>query len=121
MTAVVWGEGRKYPASSVGGAHAARPEQKVGRVELVRSDGALERITRNCVVTLEPGERFITRSAGGGGIGDPFARPPERVLADVVDGFVSIAGAREEYGVAIERSTLAVDEEATRRLREGRG
>ena len=120
MTAVIWGEGRKYPASSVGGAGAARPEEKVGRVELVRGDGALEKITRNCVVTLEPGERFVTRSAGGGAIGDAFARPPGKVLADVVEGFVSVAGAREEYGVVIDEATLAVDEEATDRLRDGR-
>jgi N-methylhydantoinase B len=117
MTAVVWGEGRKYPASSVGGAQAARPEQKVGRVELVRSDGSVEEIARNCIVVLEPGDRFVTRSAGGGGVGNPSARPPEMVGADVAEGFVSVAGAREEYGVVIDEATLRVDDEATARLR----
>jgi N-methylhydantoinase B len=121
MTAVIWGEGRKYPASSVGGAQAAWPEQKVGRVDLVRLDGAVEKVIRNCVVVLEPGERFVTRSAGGGGVGDSFARPPDMVRADVIEGFVSIAGAREEYGVVIDEATLAVDEEATARLRAERG
>jgi len=117
MTAVVWGEGRKYPASSVRNARAAWPGEKVGRVEVVRNDGTVEKIGRNCVVTLEPGERFITRSAGGGAVGDPFARAPEKVQADVVEGFVSVDGAREEYGVAIDEQTLAVDLEKTERLR----
>ena len=71
--------------------------------------------------TLEPGERFVTRSAGGGGVGDSFARPPEMVRADVVEGFVSVAGAREEYGVVIDATTLLLDAEATAQLRAGPG
>jgi N-methylhydantoinase B len=118
MTAVVWGEGRKFPASSVGGAVAARVENKVGRVEIIRNDGSVEQITRNVVLTLEPGERFVTRSAGGGGVGAPFARDPEKVRADVVEGFVSVDGAREEYGVVLDEA-LAVDAEATADLRRG--
>jgi N-methylhydantoinase B len=121
MTAIVWGEGRKYPASSVGGAVAAWPHEKVGRVEVIRNDGTVERIGRNSVLVLEPGERFVTRSAGGGAVGDPFARPSEKVRADVVEGFVSVEGAREEYGVVLDPETLAVDAEATARLRRGRG
>jgi N-methylhydantoinase B len=121
MTAIVWGEGRKYPASSVGGAGAAWPHEKVGRVEVIRADGTVERIGRNSVLVLEPGERFVTRSAGGGAVGHPFARPPERVRADVVEGFVSVDGAREEYGVVLDPKTLAVDAEATARLRRGQG
>jgi len=120
MTAIVWGEGRKYPASSAAGAHATWPHEKVGRVEVVRNDGAVEKISRNSVLALKPGERFITRSAGGGGIGDPFTRPPEKVQADVVEGFVSVDGAREEYGVVIDAETLAIDMEATERLRRER-
>jgi N-methylhydantoinase B len=52
MTAVVWGEGRKFPASSVASGGSARPELKVGSVEIVRNDGAVERVTHNCVLTL---------------------------------------------------------------------
>jgi hypothetical protein len=39
------------------------------------------------------------------------------VGADVAEGFVSVAGAREEYGVVIDEATLRVDDEATARLR----
>ena len=121
MTAVVWGEGRKYPASSVTGAGADTRHlpEKVGRVEIVRNDGTTEQVTRNCVLTLAPGERFITRSAGGGGVGDPLMRDPESVRDDVVQGFVSADAANEEYGVVLD-DTLAVDAEATTTLRAGR-
>jgi N-methylhydantoinase B len=44
--------------------------------------------------------RYVTN--GGGGWGDPCARDPERVRRDVRDGYVSIAGARADYGVVIE-------------------
>lgn len=120
MTAVVWGEGRRYPASSVGAARTSRVENRVCRVEVIRSGGIVEPIGSNCVLTLKAGERFITRSAGGGAIGDPFSRRPEEVLADVIDGFVSIDGAREDYGVVIDHLTMAVDSSATARLRAAR-
>jgi N-methylhydantoinase B len=55
-------------------------------------------------IALEPDARVVLRVPGGGGYGDPFARDPERVLADVVDGYVSIEAARELYGVVIRYS-----------------
>ena len=39
--------------------------------------------------------------AGGGGWGDPFERDPTWVLEDVMDGYVSVEGARRDYGVVI--------------------
>ena len=38
---------------------------------------------------------------GGGGYGDPFERDPQKVLEDVISGYVSIDAAREQYGVSI--------------------
>ena len=45
--------------------------------------------------------------AGGGGWGDPREREPERVRDDVVRGYVSHEAAREDYGVALSRTTSA--------------
>ena len=42
-------------------------------------------------------------SGGGGGYGPPEKRDPERVLNDVIDGYVSIRSARADYRVAITR------------------
>ena len=36
---------------------------------------------------------------GGGGYGNPFERPIEKVILDVKNGHVSINGAHEDYGV----------------------
>jgi N-methylhydantoinase B len=54
------------------------------------------------MMVTQPGDTITVMTAGGGGFGDPFARDPARVLADVRAGFVSAAAARRDYGVAIE-------------------
>jgi N-methylhydantoinase B len=46
-------------------------------------------------------DRVIMRSSGGGGYGDPLAREPERVRADVAFGYVSNERAHDGYGVVI--------------------
>src|SRR5262249_18722982 len=61
---------------------------------------------------------------GGGGWRDPATRPPEWVLEDVIDGFVSIEAARDVYRVAVvvvdgAGAVYEVDEEETARLRDG--
>jgi N-methylhydantoinase B len=53
------------------------------------------------VVWLDPESTVHLNPPGGGGYGDPFARPPERVLDDVVDGYVSLEAAERDYGVVI--------------------
>ena len=73
-------------------------------------------------VPVSKGETLAYWSAGGGGYGDPLLREPERVLEDVRDDYISIAAAREQYGVVIQeidRRTLqyAIDESATEALR----
>jgi N-methylhydantoinase B len=50
---------------------------------------------------LEQGDSFTHVSAGGGGFGNAFDRDPAAVLEDVLDGKVSVAGARERYGVVV--------------------
>jgi N-methylhydantoinase B len=67
---------------------------------------------------LRRGDILRLETGGGGGHGHPFDRPEAAVLGDVLDGFVSVAAARERYGVAIEVG--AVDAAATGRLRRER-
>ncbi|QIM15499.1 hydantoinase B/oxoprolinase family protein [Leucobacter insecticola] len=52
-------------------------------------------------VPVEPGDTFYRPSAGGGGFGDPLDRTPEEVLEDVIDEYVSVERAAEDYGVVI--------------------
>jgi len=48
---------------------------------------------------MKVGDRFINRTAGGGGYGNPLEREIEAVVSDVFNGYVSIDAARDTYGV----------------------
>lgn len=66
---------------------------------------------------LKPGDVVTIDAPGGGGYSDPFERDPEMVLNDVIEGYVSIESARDDYGVVIDESTKQIDWEATKRIR----
>jgi N-methylhydantoinase B len=73
-------------------------------------------------VAVVEGDEFTRPSAGGGGHGDPLLRDPQAVREDVADGYVTVEGARRDYGVVVrevdaELAEWEVDEEATRRER----
>lgn len=51
---------------------------------------------------VEPGDRVLVLSGGGGGHGDPRERDRERVVADVLEGYVSAEAARDQYGVDVD-------------------
>jgi N-methylhydantoinase B/oxoprolinase/acetone carboxylase alpha subunit len=55
---------------------------------------------------------------GGGGVGDPRTRDPQRVLDDVLDGFITAQEARRDYAVVIDAEGR-LDLAATQRLRSG--
>jgi N-methylhydantoinase B/oxoprolinase/acetone carboxylase alpha subunit len=38
---------------------------------------------------------------GGGGYGDPFLRDPQKILWDVIEGYVTAEEAERNYGVAV--------------------
>ena len=74
-----------------GGAGATGGFSLFGAGDLPRKQ--LHRLACNDVVCVD--------LPGGGGYGDAFDRDPERVLADVVGGYVSEDAARDDYGVAV--------------------
>jgi N-methylhydantoinase B len=47
---------------------------------------------------MEPGDRLIFRTAGGGGWGDPRLRDGSAITDDVAKGYVSAEAARSDYG-----------------------
>ena len=81
-----------------------RPDERVIKP---LSDGNIVR--RGDILRIETG--------GGGGFGHPFDREPERVLDDVVNGFVSPTSAERDYGVVLGSDSLTVDANATARKR----
>jgi len=66
---------------------------------------------------MKPGDVIIMDAAGGGGYGNPLDRDPEMVQDDVIQGYVSLEKAREDYGVVIDTGTMKVDTAATEELR----
>lgn len=72
------------------------------------------------LMELQPGESVYSVKGGGGGWGPPHERDPQAVLADFLDGWVSLATARDAYGVALSVDAAGkaeVDDAETARLR----
>ncbi len=90
-----------YPAPGLqrGGAGAAG--------ELVLNDDV--RPNPKALLDLKPGDVVHLNLPGGGGYGDPFQRDPQRVLWDVIEGYVSAQEAETKYGVAIRYQGSAED------------
>ncbi len=104
----------KYPCFGVNGGRAARPGAFVLNPDTPR-ERTLPPIGDD--IALEAGDLLRVITTGGGGWGDPFLREPRRVRQDVREGFVSVRGARDDYGVVLDPETCRLDEEETARLR----
>lgn len=113
-----WGEGVRHPAMSLGTA-VPRPISPVPRLARRRVSGPRGRrdLPAHGADTLVAGELLELHSPGGGGVGDPYLRAPEAVLADVHNGLVTVDAARLEYGVALVGEPPRVDQAATATLR----
>ncbi|MEQ9180984.1 MAG: hydantoinase B/oxoprolinase family protein, partial [Nitratireductor sp.] len=90
------------------GRATVNPGTERERVLAPLSDG--NRLVRGDILRMETG--------GGGGHGHPFDRPAERVLEDVLGGYVGVDAARDNYGVVI--ADGAIDRQATTALRKKR-
>ncbi|XVQ06674.1 hydantoinase B/oxoprolinase family protein [Spirillospora sp. CA-255316] len=85
------------PFGVAGGLCAPRNSSRVHH-----RDGRITVPRTNSTLVLGRGDVIEIHTSGGGGYGDPRERAPEAVLADVRDGLVSEAAAREVYGLSPE-------------------
>ena len=69
------------------------------------------------MIQVKTGEILGKLSGGGGGVGDPKEREPEKVLSDVINEFVSLGAARDTYYVAIDPKSMEIDWDETKTLR----
>jgi N-methylhydantoinase B len=110
--------GQKYPMPGIAGGGPGSPNRLTLRCG---SDSAMVVSHTSEWEPLEAGDRINFDYGGGGGWGDPLERPADVVLDDVLDEYVSVSGARRDYGVvlvgSLEELTLAVDTVATDALR----
>jgi N-methylhydantoinase B len=83
-----------------------RPENKE-EFEILKTSG----------MPLAESCRVIAIAGGGGGYGNPRERDTADVRQDVINGYVSIESAREDYGVVINPQSFEIDNKTTERLR----
>lgn len=114
--AVLTSRGMERYAFQPWGREGGRPGAN-GLTTLVTADGTRTSLGKIDVLRMPPRSTLLIQTAGGGGYGDPFERDPQLVLADVLDGLVTLDEARREYGVALVDSR--VDAAETTRLRKG--
>jgi N-methylhydantoinase B len=91
-----------------------------GEVTLT-SKGGTRPLPGKSTLRVGCGDVVHTQWCGGGGYGDPLARDPECVLEDVMEEKISLARAREVYGVVIDPKTRIVDHAQTAARRTARG
>jgi len=104
---------QQYPPWGLSG---GKPGQTSANLMQLPDEDSLEPV--NVIRHLVPaGTVAVVATAGGGGWGDPLRRDPERVRRDVIEGYVSLGAARNEYGVVLDPRTFEVDAEATSKLR----
>lgn len=116
----VMDHGRLGPQGALGGQDGAP-----NRVRIERRDGEVYRpdhLSKDQGIRIEEGDRVVIDTPGGGGYGDPLARPPEEVLRDVALGYYTIQQAKERFGVAIlppaaPETAYRLDRQATEALR----
>ena len=87
-------ERAKFPANGVKSGKNGKPSRFVkvgyngGEIEL-EAAGKFE---------MKAGESFYLEKAGGGGFGDPKNRDPEAIRRDIAEGYITLEGARLNYG-----------------------
>jgi N-methylhydantoinase B len=119
VTGISFGDGVDEEARAFG-LFEGRPGS-LNRLELHTPSGETIVPKSKDIVAIPRGSVFYQQAGGGGGFGDPFARPAGRVAAEVRDGLISVESARREYGVWIDPATMRLDESRTAALRGVRG
>jgi N-methylhydantoinase B len=92
---------------------------KTTRAVIRRKNGAEADAPLKCEnLPLQQGDVECVSTAGGGGYGAAWQRDPERVRSDILNGYVSVDAAREDYGVVVDPATLELNAAATNKRRE---
>jgi len=114
-----------WPPASLEGAYYKEALPLIGRFEPLTGKSDPEGEYRFITEPVSAGRGAIVRAigSGAGGWGDPFARDPVKVLADVRNEYISIGAALRDYGVAVvgdplnDPEALSIDWEKTERRR----
>jgi N-methylhydantoinase B len=114
VKAIVYNQGWRHPMQGYLGGRSGAGNY------FVLNEGAPDEITvTDCCydVPVGTGNLIFAQSGAGGGWGDPLRRSSDRVLEDVRDDYISVDGAKQNYGVVIDAATMTVDTAETDSLR----
>ena len=117
MTVVFAADAQVNPAKGVrGGKDGNR-----GEMHVIDSDGNATQAPSVGVVVLNKGMWLKGKDTSGGGYGCPFERDADKVLHDVLEGYISLERAKNIYGVvfegSVEEEDLEINIEKTQELR----
>jgi N-methylhydantoinase B len=105
-------DGEKFPPFGLLGGTSSRGNE----LWLIRNGERIPFHTKS-QLEVQPGDIIETFSGGGGGVGNPLDRDPDKVREDALNEYISIETAREIYKVVIDPKTFEVDYHATNKLR----
>lgn len=105
MITVTFGRNKFVPWGAKGG-HKGSPNQFVVEKANGEVDGPYGIYAR---YPLNKGDVVKLITATGGGYGDPFKRPPEKVAEDCKNGYISSEQAETNFGVIINPNTYEVE------------
>ena len=114
----VMDHGRFGPQGALGGQDGGPNKVRVIRSGKTHTPAHL---SKEQDIPLAPGDRVWVRTPGGGGYQDPFTRPMEQVLRDVVLGYYTRDEAQRLFGVVIAGNPAQIDKAATAAARGGAG
>ncbi|HUK79644.1 MAG TPA: hydantoinase B/oxoprolinase family protein, partial [Nitrososphaerales archaeon] len=102
-----------YPCWGINGGGNGTPNYFV----IEKANQGPRRLRKVAAESMQLGDLVRLKTGGGGGFGNPMERDPERVMSDVINGYVSAEQAKSDYGVVIDNARMMVDAKATEELR----
>lgn len=106
----LWFERSKTPAWGLqGGKDGAGPQ-----IEVHLPDGTVETALKMRARALPKGTVIVTRTGGGGGLGDPMERPFAAIQEDLDRGYLSAEKAATDYNVVINNGVIDTGASAAR-------
>jgi N-methylhydantoinase B len=90
----------------------------INEMEFSFPDGGCHKPKSKEIVSEIPSGTIMRQVAGGGGgYGEAYRRPAQRVVQEVRNGTLSLKKAKEDYGIVVDPTTLDLNRSETERLR----
>ena len=90
----------------------------LSKIELTYPDGRKYLCTtKDLVENVPKGTVYYQQAGGGGGYGDPFLRPAEKVAEEVRNGIASLEAAKRDHGVVVDPVGFRLNNAETDKIR----